>query len=149
MRKTRCLSASILTIIVAVALLYMLSTSTSTKAALIVQCEPEKNVVDKKQSEAFNVNVTFKNTGDTNGTWNVNVAFEGESDWSWKGTPQMLTLKPSETTTLTWMGNVPTEAEVGSTARLIVYFNDDFLPQNWWIHVIAGAELKIVSSEVS
>ena len=149
MRKTRYLAVSILTIVVAVALFYVLSTPTSTKAALNVQCEPEENVVDKEQGEAFIVNVTFKNTGDANGTWNVNAAFEGESNWSWNGTPQMLTLKPSETATLTWMGNVPTEARVGSTVRLIVYFNDDFVPQNWWIHVIAGAELKIISSEVS
>ena len=95
------------------------------------------------------VKVTFKNTGDVTGTWDVNVAFEGESNWGWKGTPQTLVLKPSKTATLTWNGNVPDDAEVGSTARLIVYFDDNFVPQNWWIHVLPGAELEIVRSEVS
>ena len=35
-------------------------------------------VVDKAQSEAFTVKISFKNTGTTEGTWSVNIAFEGE-----------------------------------------------------------------------
>lgn len=149
LRKTHVLTVSILVIAVAVTLFFILSMPTTTNAVLNVECEPVTNVVDKRQGEPFIVKVTFKNTGDTTGTWNVNVAFEGESNWGWKGTQQTLTLKPSKTATLTWTGNVPAEAEVESTARLIVYFNGEFVPQNWWIHVLLGAELKIVSSEVS
>lgn len=149
LKKIHVLTTSILVIAVVVALFFTLSTPITTKAVLNVQCDPKTNVVDKRQGEAFAIQVMFKNTGDTNGTWRVDVSFEGESNWSWKGTPQTLVLKSSKTATLTWTGNVPVEAEVGSTARLIVYFNDEFAPQNWWIHVLAGAELKIVSSEVS
>jgi hypothetical protein len=149
LRKTHFLTISILIVAVAVALFFTLSTPTTTKAVLNVQCEPVTNVVDKRQGEAFTVKVTFKNTGDTTGTWNVNVSFEGESNWSWKGTPQMLTLKSSKTAALIWIGSVPENATVGSMARLIVYFDGEFTPQNWWIHVLLGAELKITSSEVS
>jgi hypothetical protein len=149
MRKIRYLAASVLIIAVAMALFYMLSTPATTKAVLNVECEPVTNVVDKEQGEAFQVKVTFKNTGDAAGTWNVNVAFEGESNWGWKGTIQTLALKPSKTATLTWTGNVPVDAEVGSTARLIVYFDNEYAPQNWWIRVLPGAQLAIVSSEVS
>jgi hypothetical protein len=149
LKKTHVLTTSVLVIAVVVALFFTLLTSTTTKAVLNVQCDPKTNVVDKRQGETFTVQVTFKNTGDTNGTWSVNVSFEGESNWRWKGTLQTLALKPSKTATLTWTGNVPAEAEVGSTARLIVYFDDDFVPQNWWIHVLAGARLTITNSEVS
>lgn len=91
--------------------------------------------------------ITFKNTGKTEGTWSVNVAFEGEL-WTWNGTSQILTLKPSKTKTLTWNGNVPCNASIGSIARLIVYYNESFMPLNWWIHVVSGAELTITSSLV-
>lgn len=149
MRKVHYLTISILIIALAATLFIMLSTTTSTGAVLNVQCDPESNVVDKMQGEAFKVKVTFKNTGNATGTWNVNVAFEGESNWNWKGTPQTLVLKPSKTTTLTWAGNVPAEAQVNSTARLVVYFGDESAPRNWWIHVLPSAELRIVGSEVS
>jgi len=149
MHKTRALMVSILTVVIAVALFFMLSTPASTKAALSVQCTTANNIVDKQQGEAFAVNITFKNTGDTSGMWSVNVAFEGESNWGWKGTPQTLMLNASERATLTWTGDVPANAEVGSTARLIVYFDSNFVVQNWWILVTHGAELRIISSNVS
>jgi len=93
------------------------------------------------------VKITFKNTGKSEGTWSVNIAFEGES-WTWSGTPQTLTLKPCKTETLMWNGNVPCDAPVDSVARLIVYYNDSFVPLDWWVHVISGAELTITSSSV-
>jgi hypothetical protein len=110
-------------------------------------CSGDSNVVDKLPCEAFTVEITFKNTGKTEGTWSVNVAFEGEL-WTWNGTSQILTLKPSKTKTLTWNGNVPCNASIGSIARLIVYYNESFMPLNWWIHVVSGAELTITSSLV-
>jgi hypothetical protein len=106
-----------------------------------------RGVVDKAQSEAFTVEITFKNTGTTEGTWSVNVAFEGEK-WTWTGTPQTLTLKPHKTKTLTWNGTVPNDAPTDSVARLIVYYNNSFVPLDWWIHVVPGAELTITSSTV-
>ncbi|HML02940.1 MAG TPA: hypothetical protein VK487_06160 [Candidatus Bathyarchaeia archaeon] len=149
MHKARALAISILTVAVASTLFFTLSIPASTKAVLSVQCAPANNIVSKEQGEAFTVNVTFKNMGKTNGRWNVSVTFEGESNWGWKGTPQTLMLNASETATLTWNGNVPANADVGSTARLIVYFGNNFLAQNWWILVTPGAELTIISSNVS
>jgi hypothetical protein len=104
-------------------------------------------VVDKAQSEAFTVKITFKNTGSAEGTWSVNIAFEGEK-WTWTGTSQSLTLKSSKTKTLTWNGTVPSDAPIDSVARLIVYYDNSFVPLDWWIHVIPGAELTITSSTV-
>jgi len=109
-------------------------------------CE-EEGVVDKTPSEAFTAKITFKNTGKTEGTWSVNVAFEGEK-WTWSGTPQELTLKPYKSKALTWNGEVPSDAPVDSVARLIVYYNDSFAALDWWIHVISGAELTITASTV-
>jgi hypothetical protein len=111
-------------------------------------CEGESSgVVDKAQCEAFFVKITFKNAGTTEGTWSVNIAFEGEA-WVWRGMPQTLTLKPCKSKTLTWNGNVSCEAPIGSVARLIVYYNDSFTRLNWWIHVVPSAELTITSSTV-
>jgi len=104
-------------------------------------------VVDKAQCEAFTVEITFKNIGKTEGTWSVNIAFEGES-WTWSGTPQTLTLKPCSTKTLKWNGTVPCDAPIDSIARLIVYYDDSFTRLDWWIHVVPGAELAITSSTV-
>jgi uncharacterized membrane protein len=148
LKKLHYLTVSILATILFGFLFHVLLTPVTTQATLNVECNPATNVVDKMQGDAFTVKVTFKNTGDATGTWTVNVSFEGESNWSWHGAPQTLTLKPDKTASLTWTGSVPENASVGSTARLIVYFNDEFAPQNWWIHVLLGAELKIVSSEV-
>ena len=104
-------------------------------------------VVDKAQGETFTVKITFKNNGKHEGTWSVNIAFEGES-WTWSGEPQTLTLKPCHRKTLTWTGNVPEDAATDSVARLIVYYNDSFQPLNWWIHVVSDAELAVTSSVV-
>ncbi|MEM2102110.1 MAG: hypothetical protein QXM22_01185 [Candidatus Bathyarchaeia archaeon] len=148
MNKIRWLSIATLILIVASSLLIMFLASPASGAVLNVECEPATNVVNKTQGEAFTVKVKFKNVGNATGTWSVNIAFEGESNWGWQGTPQTLTLKPSKTATLSWTGNVPANAEVGSTARLIVYFDDKIVPQDWWIYVLTSAELKIIESEV-
>jgi hypothetical protein len=110
-------------------------------------CSGGSGVVDKAQCEAFKVRIAFNNTGKAEGTWSVNIAFEGES-WTWSGTPQTLTLKPCKTETLAWNGSVPCNARIGSIARLIVYYNNSFTSLNWWIHVVPGAQLTIASSTV-
>lgn len=104
--------------------------------------------VDKKPGESFIVEITFKNKGTTKGTWKIAVTFE-DDDWTWKGEKKLLTLKPCKRKTLMWEGSVPEDAAVDSVARLIVYYDDDFVALNWWIHIISGAELCIVNSKVS
>lgn len=104
-------------------------------------------IVDKAPCEAFTVKITFKNTGNTEGTWSVNIAFEGEK-WTWSGTPQNLKLKSCSKETLIWNGSVPCDAPVDSVARLIVYYNNSFMPLDWWVHIVSGAELTITSSTV-
>lgn len=116
------------------------------EALTCLACEGS-GVVGKAQGETFTVRVTLKNVGETEGAWSVNVAFEGE-EWSWSGTPKTLTLKQCHKKTLTWIGNVPSDAQVDTVARLMVYYGDSFAPQDWWIHVIEGAELTITSSSV-
>ncbi|MGQ9566149.1 MAG: COG1470 family protein [Candidatus Bathyarchaeales archaeon] len=148
MNKMHWLSIATLILIATSFLLIMFFAAPTGGATLNVQCEPTTNIVNKRQGEAFTVNVKFKNIGNATGTWNVNISFESESNWSWRGTSQTLTLKPYKTATLSWTGNVPTNAEVGSTARLIVYFDDEIAPQDWWIYVLANAELKVIESEV-
>ncbi|MBX5326367.1 MAG: hypothetical protein ACQXXH_00455 [Candidatus Bathyarchaeia archaeon] len=148
MNKIRWVSIATLIVIVASFLLITFLALPPTGAVLNVECEPATNVVNKRQGEAFAVKVKFKNTGNITGTWSVNIAFEGESNWGWQGTPQTLTLKPFKTATLSWTGNVPANAEVGSTARLIVYFDNEIAPQDWWIHVLPDVELQIIESEV-
>ena len=103
--------------------------------------------VNKHPGDPFTVTVTFKNVGDERGTWSVNVDFE--DGWVWKGTPKTITLDPGETITCTWNGNVPNDAPPGSTARLVVYYDDSYEPQDWWIYVLAGAQLDIISCSVS
>ena len=104
----------------------------------------DDGVVDKKQCDAFTVKITFKNTGNTDGTWSVNIALEGDS-WSWRGTPQRLTLKPNSTKTVVWNGSVPSDATVHSMARLVAYYDDSFERLNCWIRVVSGAEMAIIS----
>ena len=101
--------------------------------------------VDKKPKEGFVAEITFRNVGTSEGTWSVNIAFEGER-WTWAGTAQKLTLGSRDMRTLTWEGTVPANASVGSVARLVVYYNDSFQAWDCWIHVVAGAELSITSS---
>lgn len=144
MKKSILLSLSIATLIVIVGFSALgLNSQSFTSLA----CEAEGGVVDKIPSETFKVKIVFKNTGKTESTWSVNIAFEGEA-WTWSGTPQTLTLKPSKTKFLTWNGTVPSNAPIDSVARLIVYYNDSFKALDWWIHVILGAELTITSSTV-
>jgi hypothetical protein len=143
-RKLALLSIGVATIIILIVLL-TISPDTSTLASLA--CSGTNGVVDKTPSEAFTVEITFKNEGKGSGTWTVNTAFEGES-WTWKGTSKTLDLKPSQKKTLTWNGNVPENATVNTVARLIVYYNDTFVPLGWWIHVVSEAELTITSSTV-
>ena len=135
------LSLALITIIVTLSFSCMSSDNES------LACLACGGVVDKTPCETFTVKITFKNTGKTEGTWSVNIAFEDEA-WSWSGTPKTLTLKPCHRKTLTWNGDVPDEAPIDSMARLIVYYDDSFVPLDWWIHIIDGAELTITSSTV-
>ena len=68
--------------------------------------------------------------------------------WNWNGTTQFLTLPPDQKETLIWYGEVPENAPINSIARLVVYYDDSFVPQNWWIKIIPGSELTINSSIV-
>jgi hypothetical protein len=134
--------------LVAVLVVVIINFSVSdTGDSLVFAHHQNCSTVDKAAGDAFTVKITFKNTGKTEGTWSVNIAFE-DSAWSQVGTPQNLTLKPGETETLTWNGVVPANAAVDSVARLVVYYNDSFKALNWWIHVVPGAELSIKSSTV-
>ena len=114
----------------------------------IVFSSHENGVVDKALGDDFTVKITFKNTGQSQGSWSVNVVFEGDF-WVWKGTPQNLTLNAGSSKTLTWNGVVPNNATVNSVARLVVYYGDSFKALNWWIKVVPGAELSIQSSSVT
>jgi hypothetical protein len=118
-----------------------------TGSSLVFAHDQQDCVVDKAAGDDFTVKITFQNTGKTEGTWSINIAFEDEV-WSQVGTPQNLTLGPGQTKTLTWNGIVPANATVGSMARLLVYYDDGFKALNWWIHVVPGAELTIKSSSV-
>jgi len=115
--------------------------------SLVFACDHDCSTVDKAAGDAFTVKITFTNTGKTEGTWSVNIAFEDNS-WSQLGEPQNLTLTPGQTETLVWNGVVPANATVDSVARLVVYYDDSFQALNWWIHVVPGAELYIKSSTV-
>jgi uncharacterized cupredoxin-like copper-binding protein len=104
--------------------------------------------VDKKPNESFTVKITFKNKGTIRGTWEIAVTFEGDH-WTWRGEKKELTLKAGEKKTLVWEGKVPENAQVDSIARLVVYYDNEFVALNWWIHVISGAELHIIDSKIS
>jgi hypothetical protein len=137
------LSLAVATLVIMVGFATM---SPNNQSLACLACEGEGGgVVDKMPCEAFVAKISFKNTGKSEETWSINIAFEGEK-WTWSGTPQTLTLKPCKTKTLTWNGSVPCEAQIDSVARLVVYYNDSFTSLNWWIHVVSGAELTITSS---
>jgi hypothetical protein len=104
--------------------------------------------VKKRLGEPFEVEITFKNKGTSEGSWRIAVAFESDG-WNWAGEQIDLALEPGERETLTWEGIVPDDAIVDSMARLIVYFDNEFGALNWWIQVLPGAELAIVDSRVS
>lgn len=134
--------------LVAVLVIVIINFSVSdTSNSLVFAHNHQDCVVDKAAGDAFTVKIKFENTGKTEGTWSVNIAFE-DAVWSQVGTPQDLTLQPGETETLTWNGVVPANATVGSVARLVVYYDDSFKALNWWIHVVPGAELSINCSVV-
>ena len=141
-RKTVLLSLSIATLVF---LMVFFALGEESRSLSCLACDI--GVVDKKSGENFDVEITFKNTGKTEGTWSVNIAVEDEA-WTWCGTPKTLTLKSCHKETLTWNGNVLEDAPIDSMTRLIVYYGDSFEPLNWWIHVIDGAELTITSSTV-
>ncbi len=135
-------------LLVAVLVVVIVNFSVSdTGDSLVFAYNQDCSTVDKAAGDAFTVKIAFKNTGKTEGTWSINIAFE-DSSWSQVGTPQNLTLAPGETETLVWEGVVPANATVDSVARLVVYYNDSFKALNWWIHVVPGAELSIKSSIV-
>jgi hypothetical protein len=108
----------------------------------------EKGVVQKNRGDTFTVSITFQNTGNSDGSWTVNVVFEGAS-WNWKGTDKTLTLNANEKKTLVWTGIVPSNAPVNSLARLVVYYDDSFEALDWWIQVAPNAVLCIQSSSVA
>lgn len=107
-----------------------------------------EGVVEKMPGESFTVKMTFRNKGTTEGTWRITATFEGD-EWTWKGQDKILALKPKEKETVTWEENIPEEAAIESIARLIVYYNDSYMAMNWWIHVVSGAELDFIYSNVS
>jgi hypothetical protein len=115
--------------------------------SLVFVSNQDDGIVDKTAGDVFTVKIEFENTGKDKGAWSINIAFEDDA-WFQIGTPQNLTLGSGETATLTWNGFVQANATVGSTARLVVYYNDSFEALNWWIHVVPGAELTIESSTV-
>jgi uncharacterized membrane protein len=139
--------ALLLILIMAMLILVANVSTPMVSASLSIASEGGGHVVDKTRGEEFTVKITFKNTGDDDGTWTINVVFEGDN-WSWKGTPQTLTLKSGNSKTLTWDGKVPNNAPVDSMARLVVYYDDSFKPLDWWIHVVSSAKLAITSSTV-
>jgi hypothetical protein len=108
----------------------------------------DTGVVEKALGDAFTVTIVFQNTGRAQGSWSVNVVFEGDA-WFWQGTPKNLTLAGDSQKTLVWNGVVPTNASINSVARLVVYYGDSFKALDWWIRVVPAAELTIKSSSVS
>lgn len=126
----------------------LINFSVSGESNSLVFASTQQNcVVDKAAGDDFTVKITFKNTGETEGFWSVNITFKDEA-WSQGQNPQFLILNPGETETLTWDGIVPHTAKVGSMARLVVYYNDSLKALNWWIHVVSGAALTVKSSSV-
>jgi len=140
--------ALLLVSLVLIVVVVVVNLSVIGEATSVSVSSQEKGVVDKAQGGAFTVKIVFKNTGKVEGTWSVNVVFEGES-WMWKGEAQNVTLKSEAVQTLTWNGNVPANATINSVSRLVVYYGDNFKALDWWIHVVPGAELSILSSNVS
>ena len=144
-KKAIAIVITILLVLGTLSIVYLFKQTQAVPLDMEIRCG---GTVDKKPGESFIVKITFKNKGTVEGMWKISVTFEGD-DWTWKGEEKLLTLKPCETKTLTWEGNVPEEAAVDSVARLIVYYDNDFVALNWWIKVIPGAELCIVDSKVS
>ncbi len=138
---------SVLLLVVLLAVVIVNFSVSDTADSLVFAHDQDCSTVDKAAGDVFTVKIIFMNTGKTEDTWSVNIAFE-DSSWVQVGAPQNLTLAPGETGTLIWEGVVPDNATVNSVARLVVYYNDSFKALNWWIHVVPGAELSIKSSIV-
>ena len=136
-------------IVVTVALIAVvaLNFAAAGAASNIAVSTQNTGVVLKNRGDTFTVSVTFQNTGSSDGSWTVNVVFEG-SAWTWKGTAKSLTLGANEKSTLVWTGAVPTNAAVNSIARLVVYYDDGYKALDWWIQVVPNAVLSIQSSSV-
>ena len=143
-RKFLAIGVTVLLISISLGLAYLFQPTQAESLNVDPRCE---GTVDKRVGEVFAVNVAFKNKGPGKGTWSVSVAFEGE-DWTWIGEQQQLRLESQERETLSWEGTVPDNATVDSLARLIVYYDNNFVRQNWWIHVTPSPELAILHSQV-
>ena len=141
-RKTALLSLSIATLVF---LVVFFALGSENQSLSCLACDI--GVVHKKSGEHFDVEITFKNTGTSKDAWSVNIAFEGEA-WIWTGTTQRLVISPLLKKTLRWSGIVPSDATIGSTARLIVYYNDSFVPLDLWIHINSDAELSITKGRL-
>ena len=138
----------LLIIILLVAVGSFSATTSANPTLLVTGNAVEDCVVDKARFAQFTVEITFKNTGTGDGSWYVNVDFEGNS-WVWKGTQQALALASGDTKTLNWNGNVPKNAPIDSIARLVVYYGDSFAVLDCWIHVISDSQLSITASVVA
>ena len=137
-----------ITTLLVLSMVIVLSSVTANSKNSDLTCSACGNgVVEKMLGETFTVKIKFKNSGTTIGVWSVNIAFESES-WSWTGTSQILTLRSGSRKMLIWDGIIPSNIQVGSIARLVVYYNDSHQPLDWWIYVTNGAELSISSSVV-
>jgi hypothetical protein len=76
------------------------------------------------------------------------VSFEGDC-WVWQSKKKQLALESNEKEILEWEGYVPEDAQIGSVARLVVYYDNEFMALNWWMHIVGEAKLCIVQSNVS
>lgn len=126
-------------------LLVILNLSITNANDILEVQEKTKNIVEKTQGEEFIVDIEFKNIGKNPGSWSINIAFEGDY-WSQEGIPKDIELDPNEKKKLIWEGVIPNDAPTNTLARLVVYYDDTFIALNWWIHVVPGAELSIISS---
>jgi hypothetical protein len=140
------LKKKLIIIILSVLTLLVLFNLSFTSANDVLEVkEKTGKVVEKIQGETFTVEIDFKNIGKNDGTWNINIVFEGDY-WSQEGVAQNIELKPNEEKKLTWTSNVPNNAPINTLARLVVYYEDSFIALNWWILVTPDAELAITSS---
>ena len=135
-----------LALLIAILVLIIVFSESSVTAASLTASH-KSGVVKKTNGESFVVEINFMNTGEAEGSWSVNVVFEGDF-WIWEGVPKNLVLTSGASETLTWQGIVPEDARVDSVARLVVYYDDHFKSLSWWLHVVSSAELYITSSSV-
>jgi len=60
-------------------LIIIINFSVTSASDSVVLTSHGNGVVDKEAGDAFKVEVSFKNTGNTQGSWSVSVVFEGSS----------------------------------------------------------------------